>query len=383
MHDYATRCSGSVPPGKRGTARRVAVMSALAACAATLAACSSSSSSTAASSSTSSTSSSSSSSTSSSSTTVAGASYFKGKTITLISPDKPGGSYDAYARLFAPYVAQELGATINVENIAGAGTVQGTNEMAAASPNGLTIGMVNVGGDTASQVENQPGQSFNMRTLSWIGQPAQIPNALVVQPGSGAASFSALLHTSSPVIVLDIRNGIGDMLNRVIYGAFGIRDKIDTGFESTSSLKQGFLAKDGQTIFEAMSTLYPLISGNEAKPLLVTGAVTLPSYQKVLSGVPTLQSELSTVSLSAARKAAVEEALTLSNLSDDFAAPAGLPAAELSALRQAFSAAASLPALKAQAAKESLPLSFISGSEVSGQVATALANSSAIAPYVK
>jgi tripartite-type tricarboxylate transporter receptor subunit TctC len=311
-----------------------------------------------------------------------GSGYFKGKTITLISPDAPGGSYDSYARLFAPYVGQELGATINVEDVNGAGTLQGSNQMAAASPNGLTIGMVNVGGDVASLVEKQPGQNFTMTKLSWIGQPAQVPNAIVTQPGSSVSSFSGMLHPGGQVSALDIRNGIGDMLIRVVYGAFGVPYKLDTGFEQTAALKQGFLAKDGQTILEAMSTLYPLISGNEAKPLLVIGPVSLPSYQKVLSGVPTLQTAMSSAHLSASKGAAVTEALALSNLADDFAAPPGLPASELSALRQAFSEAASLPALKAQAEKESLPLSFISGSAVSGQVDQALANSKTIAPYV-
>jgi hypothetical protein len=131
-----------------------------------------------------------------------------------------------------------------------------------------------------------------------------------------------------------------------------------------------------------MSTLYPLISGNEAKPLLVIGPVSLSSYQKVLSGVPTLESEMSSAALSGSKEAAVKEALALSNLSDDFAAPAGLPASELATLRQAFSQAASLPALKAQAVKESLPLSFIGGAAVSAQVNTALADSSSIAAYV-
>jgi tripartite-type tricarboxylate transporter receptor subunit TctC len=88
------------------------------------------------------------------------------------------------------------------------------------------------------------------------------------------------------------------------------------------------------------------------------------------------------VSLSSAQKAAVTEALALSNLSDDFAAPAGLPASELTALRNAFATAAALPALKAQALKESLPLSWISGGTAAGQVTTALANSPAISPYV-
>ena len=168
-----------------------------------------------------------------------GAGYFKGKTITLISPDSPGGSYDSYARLFAPYLGQELGATINVEDVSAAGTLQGSNQMAAAAPNGLTIGMVNVGGDIASLVEKQPGQTFNMAKLSWIGQPAQIPNALVTQPGSAVQSFSGMLHsTGGNVTVLDIRNGIGDMLNRVIYGAFCVPYKLDTGFGATSALKQ-------------------------------------------------------------------------------------------------------------------------------------------------
>jgi tripartite-type tricarboxylate transporter receptor subunit TctC len=242
--------------------------------------------------------------------------------------------------------------------------------------------MVNVGGDIASLVEKQPGQNFDMTKLSWIGQPAQIPNAIVTQPSSNLSSLSALLKPSSSVSALDIRNGIGDMLIRVIYGAFGVPYKLDTGFEATSALKQGFLANDGQTILEAMSTLYPLISGNEAKPLMVIGPVTLASYQKALAGVPTLQTALGSAHLPAAKEAAVNEALALSNLSDDFAAPANLPAAELTTLRNAFSEAANSASLKAQAEKESLPLSFISGPTVSGQVDKALSASNSISPYV-
>ena len=69
--------------------------------------------------------------------------------------------------------------------------------MAAAKPDGLTIGMVNVGGDIASLVERQPGQNFSMNKLSWIGQPAQIPNALVTQPDSSVQSFAGMLHPSA------------------------------------------------------------------------------------------------------------------------------------------------------------------------------------------
>jgi tripartite-type tricarboxylate transporter receptor subunit TctC len=310
------------------------------------------------------------------------ASFFKGKTITLIAPDAPGGSYDLYARLFAPYLASALGATVNVENIKGAGTLDGTDQMAAATPNGLTIGLVNVGGDTADLVEHHPGVNFNLSKLSWIGQPADVPNVMITQTSSGISSFSSLVHASSPVPVLDVRSGVGDMLNRVVLGAFRIPNHLVTGFSDTSELKQAFLAKDGKLAFEAVTTLYPLIAAGQARPLLITAAPSLSSYRKAFSGTPTLQSELSKVTLSGSQTAAVKEALRLSDLSDDFGGPPGIPAGRLAALRSAFSKAAGEAALKAQATKESLVLDPTDGATLAGQVDLALKQSQSIAPYV-
>ncbi len=313
-------------------------------------------------------------------TTAAATNYFKGKTITLISPDSPGGGYDLYARLFAPYLASALGATVNVENVNGGGTIVGTNKMAAATPDGLTLGLVNVGGDIASSVEGQPGMNFNLSKLSWIGQPGQVPNVLVTQPGSGITSFASLLKASSPVPVLDVRSGVGDLLNRVVLGAFHAPTKLVTGFNEVAALKQGFLAKDGKLIFESVPSMASLITAGEAVPLLVTNSS--PAYTKLLGSTPTLTTELSSVSLSASDSAAVKEALLLSDLSDDFAGPPGIPAAELAVLRSAFDTAAASAALKAQAAKQNLALGPTAGASLGGEVATAVTQGSSISPYV-
>ncbi|MGC8512754.1 MAG: tripartite tricarboxylate transporter substrate-binding protein [Acidimicrobiales bacterium] len=312
--------------------------------------------------------------------TAAAASYFKGKTITLISPDSPGGGYDLYARLFAPYLASALGATVNVENVNGGGTLVGTNQMAASAPNGLTLGLVNIGGDIASSVEKQPGINFDLTKLSWIGQPGQVPNVLVTQPGSGITSFSSLLHASSPVPVLDIRSGVGDLLNRVVFGAFHIPTNLLTGFNEVAALKQGFLAKDGKLIFESVPSMASLITAGEAVPLLVTN--TTAQYSKLLGNIPSLSSELSSVTLSSSDSAAVKEGLLLSDLSDDFAGPPGIPAAELTVLRDAFSQAAASPALQAQATKQHLAIGPTDGATLASEVTTAVAQGSAISPYV-
>lgn len=316
-----------------------------------------------------------------SSATAAALAYFKGKTITLIAPDGPGGDYDLYARILAPAFGQYLGATVNVENVPGGGTIVGGNQIASAAPNGLTLGLFSVGGDEASVIEHHPGQNFTLTNLSWIGQPGTSPSVFLTQPNSGVTSFAQLLTTKTPINVLDIRNGTGDMLDRVVLGAFGIPNKLLTGFTSVATLKQGFLAHDGQFLFENLPPFKALIQGNQAKPLLVTSPA-VGVLSGLVTGVPTLNSELSKVSLSTAQQAAVKEAVSLATLAFDMGGPPGIPAARLTVLRDAFNAAVTNSATLAQAAKESEPIDPINGATVAADVAAAVTQGPSISSYV-
>ena len=42
--------------------------------------------------------------------------FFTGKTVRFVVGFGPGGGYDAYARMLAPYLSKTLGATVIVEN---------------------------------------------------------------------------------------------------------------------------------------------------------------------------------------------------------------------------------------------------------------------------
>ena len=59
-----------------------------------------------------------------------------GQTIKLTAPFAPGGSVDALARLTQPGLQQRLGATVIVENRAGAGGATGASIVAKAPPDG-------------------------------------------------------------------------------------------------------------------------------------------------------------------------------------------------------------------------------------------------------
>lgn len=65
----------------------------------------------------------------------------KGKPITIIVPNAPGGTNDITARLIAPVMERELGTPVVVVNKPGAGTQMGLTEGALAKPDGYTLTM--------------------------------------------------------------------------------------------------------------------------------------------------------------------------------------------------------------------------------------------------
>jgi tripartite-type tricarboxylate transporter receptor subunit TctC len=65
----------------------------------------------------------------------------KGKPITIIVPNPPGGTSDITARLIAPTLEKELGTPVVVVNKSGAATQTGLTEGALAKPDGYTLVM--------------------------------------------------------------------------------------------------------------------------------------------------------------------------------------------------------------------------------------------------
>ena len=61
------------------------------------------------------------------------------RTVTIVSPTAPGGSYSIYAQMLANSLEKRLGKAVIVENKPGAGTVIGTHQVAKSEPDGHTL----------------------------------------------------------------------------------------------------------------------------------------------------------------------------------------------------------------------------------------------------
>jgi tripartite-type tricarboxylate transporter receptor subunit TctC len=114
------------------------------------------------------------------------------RVIKIVVPFAPGGGTDVVARTLAQEMAKDLGATIIIENKPGAGTILGTQAVAAAEPDGYTLLMGTfahaVNPSLNAKLPFDPHKDF-----APIALVARSPNIVVVNPKSSFRSVADLI----------------------------------------------------------------------------------------------------------------------------------------------------------------------------------------------
>src|SRR4029079_13233431 len=97
------------------------------------------------------------------------------KPVTLIVPYPPGGRTDLAGRAVAQYLKAELGQPVVVVNRPGAGGVLGAKEVAAAAPDGYTLGIFSTGFLTAQYTVPTPTNAADYEMIAMVNlDPAAI-----------------------------------------------------------------------------------------------------------------------------------------------------------------------------------------------------------------
>jgi tripartite-type tricarboxylate transporter receptor subunit TctC len=205
-----------------------------------------------------------------------GLAYYKGKTVVIACPSTPGGSYDEWARLVAPQLQAVLGATVEVTNNTGAGTIAGQDVVAHSVPNGLTIGQMTPTTDATNTIAGTTGVNFNaerVRFISAVGPSISIWASLA---DSGITSWASLIAQTTQVKEV-ATPGFVAYLEVLANDAFGINAEVLTAYPGAAQEEQGFVRGDGPVAETAYSTIASLIAGQKAIPLAIS--------QKLPSGI--------------------------------------------------------------------------------------------------
>jgi len=113
-----------------------------------------------------------------------GADFYRGKTVRILVGSPPGGGYDLYARLIAPYLAAKIGATVLVENKDGNGGLAALSALMVRPADGLTIMHVSAEAAIISQMLARPGVTWDVTNLHWLAKTSMAPKLWYV--GSNA-----------------------------------------------------------------------------------------------------------------------------------------------------------------------------------------------------
>jgi tripartite-type tricarboxylate transporter receptor subunit TctC len=108
--------------------------------------------------------------------------------ITLIVPFPPGGGVDLVGRLVGQQLSVALGQQVVVENRAGAGGMIGTRDIAHATPDGYTLGIVLTGMSLSPNADYDINKDF-----SPIGLIASTPVFIVANPSFPAKSLADVI----------------------------------------------------------------------------------------------------------------------------------------------------------------------------------------------
>jgi tripartite-type tricarboxylate transporter receptor subunit TctC len=122
-------------------------------------------------------------------------SFFAGKSVRFVVGYGPGGGYDAYARMLAPYLSRILGATVIVENRPGAGGLLALNGVYASPPDGLTMMIVNGTGAAFSQLTEQQGGRFDLAKLGYLATLTAPPSGWIVGPHFGIKTVAEAIKS--------------------------------------------------------------------------------------------------------------------------------------------------------------------------------------------
>jgi tripartite-type tricarboxylate transporter receptor subunit TctC len=121
--------------------------------------------------------------------TGASAAEWPAKPVRIVVPFAAGGSADTFGRLYAEALAAAFGKPFYVENRLGGGGLIGTESVARAEPDGLTLMVSGIPTHVLGPAMNKNVGFDPMRDFTHIAYFGGTPNALVVHSSLALASY--------------------------------------------------------------------------------------------------------------------------------------------------------------------------------------------------
>jgi tripartite-type tricarboxylate transporter receptor subunit TctC len=218
--------------------------------------------------------------------------------IRIVVPFAPGGGTDVVARTLAQEMARNLGANIVIENKPGAGTIIGTQAVAASQPDGYTLLMGTfanaVNPSLKAKLPYDPHQDFASVALI-----ARSFNIVVVNPKSPIASIADLIAAAKAepqkLSYGTYGTGTSAHLAGELFKTLAKVNLTTVPYKGAAPAITDLIGGQIQVMFTTVASAASLIAAGQLRALAVTSAQRSPAFPDLPTvaeaGVPDYSAE--------------------------------------------------------------------------------------------
>ena len=200
---------------------------------------------------------------------------FPSRTLTVVVPTAPGGSYDYIGRLLGDGLAKELGQAVVVENRPGAGTVIGTQYVVKSAPDGYTLVVGGVGSIAQASALTKdlpynPGKDLvPLQLVSTNGY------TLVARPDLAAKTLQELITYAranpGKLTIGTPGQGSGQTVAAAMLKSLAGIDLLEVPFKGAAAVYTELLAGRIDLFFDATGTSQPFVKSGKLRALVTSG----------------------------------------------------------------------------------------------------------------
>jgi tripartite-type tricarboxylate transporter receptor subunit TctC len=303
-------------------------------------------------------------------TADATADFYRGKTISLYVGFPPGGGYDLYARVFAPYFTRHIPGNppIVIKSMLGGSGMKAAGYMSTVTPqDGTSLGVF-IDALTLGKVLGGPGE-FDPVKLVWIGRIVSTATVSVVWHTAPVQTIEEAKHREL-LMAGTVASNTSSFIPTALNDLIGTKIKVILGFRGSPDQALAMMRGEAESIggmaWEAIQTNHPdWLTEKKIRILYAQGAHRIAE----LPNDPAL--------LDLAVDERSRQILGLLGSGPDIGrtvvAEPGIPPERADALRRAFMATMQDPEFVADIAKRHLTIEPMSGEEVQQMVRTVAA----------
>ena len=198
------------------------------------------------------------------------------KPVRFICPFAPGGGTDTVSRLMSDQLSKILGQTFVVENKGGAGGNIGTVELARATPDGYTVGLISVASHTLNPMLYSKLPYDADKDIVGISRVAILANLLGVTPSLPANTVAELiaLCKAAPGKYSFASSGPGTSLHLSgeLFKTMAGVDILHIPYKGAGPAYNDVMAGTVTMMFANMPSMLPQVKSGKLKGLGVTSA---------------------------------------------------------------------------------------------------------------